>query len=135
MSASGTPHGRLEVMVVPGIPRAVGSVRRSFRDMLGPDHPALDGVLLCLSEIMTNAIRHTASGRDGTIRIEAAFSDAEIRIGTLDDGGTETRPQVMAAQGESGRGLALVDQIAAEWGAERRADGNEGTLVWFTVKC
>jgi anti-sigma regulatory factor (Ser/Thr protein kinase) len=132
VAASEMPCGRLEVMVVPGVPKAVGSVRRSFRDLLGPDHPALDGVLLCLSEVMSNAIRHTASGRDGRIRIEAAFRESEIRIGALDDGGADTVPRVVHDADEGGRGLALVEAIADDWGAEVQGDG---TLVWFSVKC
>src|SRR4051812_47784678 len=84
MSASGTRAGRLEVMVVPGTPRAVGAVRRCLRDLLGPWHPALDGVLLCQSEIMTNALRHTGSGRDGHIRVEVAISVRGIRLEITD---------------------------------------------------
>ena len=34
------------------------------------------------------------------------------------------------ADGQSGRGLALVNAIASAWGAE---PGTTGTLVWFTV--
>jgi anti-sigma regulatory factor (Ser/Thr protein kinase) len=132
VSASEMPRERLEVMVVPGVPQSVGSVRRSVRDLLGPDHPALDGVLVCLSEVVTNAIRHTASGRDGQIRIEAALGASEIRIGTLDQGGAATEPRMVTAKDEGGRGLTLVDALADDWGAERQGDA---TLVWFTVKC
>jgi anti-sigma regulatory factor (Ser/Thr protein kinase) len=117
-------------MVVPGTPRAVGAVRRCFRDLLGPYHPALDDVQLCLSEIMTNALRHTASGKGGHIRVEAAISTQQIRAEITDDGGAETVPGLVAARGESGRGLTLVQQTADDWGFEHR-DGR--TTVWFTI--
>jgi anti-sigma regulatory factor (Ser/Thr protein kinase) len=122
---------RPEVMVVPGTPRAVGAVRRCFRDLLGPYHPALDDVQLCLSEIMTNALRHTTSGRGGHIRVEAAISTQEIRVEITDDGGAETEPGIVPPRGESGRGLTLVRETADDWGFERRGDK---TTVWFTIK-
>ncbi|MGI8331260.1 ATP-binding protein [Actinomadura scrupuli] len=130
MAASGMASERLEVMVVPGTPRAVGAVRRCFRDLLGPGHPALDDVLLCQSEIMTNALRHTKSGVDGHIRIEARISARGIRIEVTDDGGAESEPGVVPARDESGRGLILVSETADDWGYEHR-DGT--TTVWFAI--
>ncbi|HXA57993.1 MAG TPA: ATP-binding protein [Streptosporangiaceae bacterium] len=128
MSATGIPY----IMVLPGVGQAVGAVRRSFRDLLGPYHPALDDVLLCVSELMANALRHTASSADGgRIRVEAALSVEEIKVSVTDGGGARTEPRVVGACGESGRGLTLVDDIATEWGFDRH---DPGTVVWFVVK-
>lgn len=130
MTASEESSERMEVMLVPGIAQAVGSVRRCLRDLLGAGHPALEDVLLCQSEIMTNALRHTRSGGGGQIRIAAALSPRRVRVEITDDGGAVTEPQVVRAEGESGRGLALVQQTATDWGFDRR-DGR--TTVWFTI--
>lgn len=130
MVASEMSAERLEVMRVPGVARAVGTVRHGFRDLLGPGHPALDDVLLCQSEIMTNALRHTRSGNGGHILVEVALSPRRIRVDITDEGGALTEPHVAQGQGECGRGLALVEQTADDWGFER-SDGR--TTVWFAI--
>jgi hypothetical protein len=49
----------------PGEASAVGQAREFVADVLGKGWPGLDDVLLLVSEISSNAVRHTASGDDG----------------------------------------------------------------------
>lgn len=99
---------------------------------VGPGHARLDDVLLCSSELLGNALRHTASGRDGgRIRVEIAHCGEAVRVSVIDDGGSATTPRVVPeSDGEAGRGLRLVDALADEWGFERRPGG---MCVWFST--
>jgi anti-sigma regulatory factor (Ser/Thr protein kinase) len=104
--------------------------RRTVRDVLGdaPIAPLRDTLLLT-SELVTNAIRHTA----GEIRLTTRYwpREARIRVEIADESTLipelPPRPQPGAA---SGRGLRLVDDISAAWGAlPMRA----GKCMWFEI--
>ncbi|MFJ6781960.1 ATP-binding protein [Streptomyces yangpuensis] len=85
-----------------------------------------DDVLLCVSELATNALLHgVPPGRgyrlrmlryDGTVRVEVHDSgDGRPRIGRRDPGA------------EGGRGLLLVAAVADRWGTVPRVPGK---VVW-----
>ncbi|MGY5124630.1 ATP-binding protein [Streptomyces nigrescens] len=88
-----------------------------------------DDVLLCVSELATNALLHGVPpgreyrlclllGEDGLLRVEVHDSgDGEPRIPMPGYGGA----------GESGRGLLLVSALADKWGVGER---NPGKIVW-----
>lgn len=104
------------------------AARRDLRAALGErvGSDTLATVELLATELITNAVRHARSGA----KVTAAVSGDRIRVGVTDDGpGT---PQVRRAseQAESGRGLALVEALAADWGVDR---GMEAKSVWFEV--
>lgn len=85
-------------------------------------------IALCTSELVTNALRHTESGRDGQVRVEVALTERVIRV--VDDGGGTSVPH-LALAGETavcGRGLLLVAFLTTEWGVEQREKGH---AVWF----
>ena len=116
--------------MVPGIDRAVGHVRRWLRDQVGADHPAFHDAAVCLSELLTNALRHTDSGRGGQMRIRLTLVDRSLWAEVADDGCSATVPHLRDASGESGRGLRIVDAYADDWGVERRGPGY---AVWFAI--
>lgn len=134
MRTSDTPAGRLEVLVVPGMERAVGHVRRWLRDVVGPEHPTLYDFTVCAAEVMTNAIKYTDSGSGGRIRVEVTIAHDHLLGEITDDGGALTVPHLQPADGQavSGRGLVIVDDLADDWDAERR-DG-PGFTVWFMIR-
>ncbi|WP_369205435.1 ATP-binding protein [Streptomyces sp. PU-14G] len=86
-----------------------------------------DDVLVCVSEIATNALLHgVPPGRgfrvmiwldhDGLLRVEVHDSgDGAPRVGCPDD------------EAESGRGLLLVETLADKWGVGER---DPGKVVW-----
>ncbi|TDD38994.1 hypothetical protein E1287_04045, partial [Actinomadura sp. KC06] len=51
-------------ITLPGVRRSVGFARGFVRDM-ALDVPGLDDMIMVVSEMVANAVRHTASGRDG----------------------------------------------------------------------
>ena len=137
-----TPQPLVEVVSgsFPGQADQVGKARRFIRDVLGPDWPRLDDVLVLASEIASNAVRHTASGDGGVFEMSVAlFAAAETaRVAVTDQGGA-SEPVIahrgdtgagLAALPAGGRGLRLVDVLADRWGYR----GDElGRTVWFEI--
>jgi len=97
-------------------------------------HRNLDNVLLAVSELVSNAVRHTVSGLAGgliTVDIRET-GDAVARISVIDQGAM-TSPRLCEFKETdcTGRGLHLVQEISARWGAEDDALG--GRAVWAEV--
>src|SRR4051794_8423721 len=69
----------LGVTTLDGVERSVAYARRFVRDVLGPAHPAQDDVALCVSELATNAIKHTPNADGGKITIGLSLLDRVIR--------------------------------------------------------
>ncbi|WP_344938729.1 ATP-binding protein [Sphaerisporangium flaviroseum] len=97
--------------------------------------PALDDVLLLLSEVVTNAVAHSASGRaaDGRVAVRVAWAARVVHVEVTDAGSATSAPvaRVAAADGDGGRGLWLVNAIATAWGSHH--DPAVGRTVWFQV--
>lgn len=117
----------------PGDPRTVAEARRWTREALAaaglPDEVVCDA-LTCVSELATNATRHTASGRPGGrygVVLEAAADRVHVEV--VDQGGTDA-PDVHLGEGETGRGL----WICATLGALRYAPAESGGCrVWVDL--
>lgn len=86
-----------------------------------------DDVLLVVSELVTNAIVHTASSH---VVCELHDDDDRLRIAVRDEGCAPGRPRANLRQQpeeEHGRGLLLVDALCHAWGAHEHGPG---LLVW-----
>ncbi|KUN28412.1 hypothetical protein AQJ23_10220 [Streptomyces antibioticus] len=89
------------------------------------DH--VDVAQLCLSELVTNVIRHVGEGTPASLRM--ALSEPYLRL-ELEDPHTRALPTLLAASSasESGRGMALVDALTNHrWGVFLR-EGSK--VVW-----
>jgi anti-sigma regulatory factor (Ser/Thr protein kinase) len=88
-----------------------------------------DAATLLTSELVTNAILHTASGAlDGSVTVVVVDVPDGVLIEVIDDGSAGTpvvKGDLFAADGH---GLYLVQQLAAQWGYLRDP---AGTTVWF----
>jgi serine/threonine-protein kinase RsbW len=84
------------------------------------DHAKGDDAILLVSELATNAVRHSGA-RVFTVAIgETAGGDLKITV--IDDGCAETVPYLGSgrrADGVGGRGMRLVDELAKQWGFTR----------------
>ncbi|MFJ6560515.1 ATP-binding protein [Streptomyces sp. NPDC091412] len=116
--------------------RSVGRARLLLREQATswklPDGVTETAVLL-LSELMTNAYRHAkAPGRE--IRARCVLSDdGRLHISVTDANDVLPMPREASPEDESGRGLALVEALADDWGAEPRP-GGIGKTVWFELE-
>lgn len=86
-----------------------------------------DDVLLCVSELATNALVHgVPPGRGFLVRVR--HDGGVVRVEVHDSGGG--RPRIADREdngGEGGRGLLLVAALADKWGVAER---NPGKTVW-----
>jgi anti-sigma regulatory factor (Ser/Thr protein kinase) len=101
---------------LPGVPGAARAAREFTAAILAADCPARDDALLCVSEMVTNAVQHSKSaGPAGLIRLRVEAEPGErVQIAVQDDG---PAPAAEAApDGEHGRGLLLVGAVADSYG-------------------
>ncbi|MER6172760.1 ATP-binding protein [Streptosporangium sp. NPDC001681] len=79
----------------------------------------VDDVLLVVTELVGNAVRHTASGScDGTLTLHVLDAGRRlIRIEVVDSGAaTFPEPREPDPESFGGRGLWLVDRCSVRWG-------------------
>ncbi|MEB3966219.1 ATP-binding protein [Streptomyces kunmingensis] len=87
----------------------------------------LDDVLLCVSELATNALLHGAPpGRGFRLHI-GMCEDRVVRIEVHDSGGGTVARNMPQPEAEGGRGLHLVAALADKWGVGER---DPGKSVW-----
>ncbi len=106
------------------------------RDAMEALAPVLDGayhdMLVAVSELVTNAVRHAEVGPDARIELQVRRFDDRIRVEVTDEGTGFTKPREVRPLEEGqdhGCGLAMVDEFADRWGV----DGGDGTTVWLEV--
>jgi len=107
----------------------VALVRQWLYATLGACPAADDGVLL-VSELATNALTHSASGRGGALTVTVFHRSGDVRIEVADQGGRW--PTATAGDGVHGRGLVIVGSLARAWGV---TGDDSGRTVWFELDC
>ncbi|MDI3407905.1 ATP-binding protein [Streptomyces cavernicola] len=112
--------------------RAVPQARRFVRAVIAGRVPddRLDDILLCTSELATNALQHTPAGRMFSVRVVAAGGALRVELHDAGDGTPQVRE--VAEDDDRGRGLLLVAVLADDWGISRR-DG-PGKSVWAAFR-
>ncbi|MFI0412236.1 ATP-binding protein [Actinomadura sp. 3N508] len=115
-------------ITLPGVGRSVGFARSFVRETV-PDFPGVDDMITVVSEAVANAVRHTASGREGgRVSIVLAAGGGVYRLEVVDDGDAGGAPHVKAEVGaETGRGMRIVEALASGWGF--RLDEGRG-VTW-----
>lgn len=98
---------------------------RRFLAAVLDGHQAADDALVCLSELVTNAIVHSRSREPGgSFTIRAQLHGGCLRVEVTDQGGPWNPPAPTEADSPNGRGLLIVGQLAARWG--RTGDQHAG---------
>jgi hypothetical protein len=87
---------------------------------------AVDDACLVVSELATNAIRHTAG--DFTVAMWRVGDDIRIAVGDVSP--SLPVPGEVDAQSPCGRGLKLVRSVARQWGHYRSGTGK---IVWALI--
>jgi serine/threonine-protein kinase RsbW len=127
-----TAVARAKRRVFPGRHEQVAYARRFVARAL-EGCPVTDEAILCVSELATNAMLHTASGNKGEFEVIVQQGQSWACVAVRDEGS----PRIPAARtidaaSEDGRGLGLVALIAHRWGYW----GDEhGRTVWCELPC
>jgi anti-sigma regulatory factor (Ser/Thr protein kinase) len=112
--------------------RAPALARSAVADQLvalGVDGSFGQTVVLLVSEVVSNAVRHSSAPPESCISLDATVTDRAVRIAVTDAGaGFTPRPRDPERLGE-GYGLYLVAKAASAWGV----DNEGGTTVWFEL--
>jgi len=88
-----------------------------------------ESAALLVSEVVTNGVRHAGTGMRLAVRRVDATT---VRIAVTDAApGVNVRVGSSSADAEGGRGLFLVEQIAAGWGS---MSDDRGKTVWFELR-
>jgi anti-sigma regulatory factor (Ser/Thr protein kinase) len=90
----------------------------------------VDDVTLLVSELVTNAVTHG----EGGISVVIATDADRVRVEVTDKGNKapDDLVQMPTASAPKGRGLAIVDHLATEWGVTPLEEN--GKTVWFEIR-
>ncbi|MEU3333510.1 ATP-binding protein [Streptomyces sp. NPDC006668] len=122
-----TPVRSFSVLLSP-TPRGARLARLLATEQLRAWGLPLDPAALIVAELANNAATHgRVPGRNFQLLLYVV--GATLRIEVTDTRGDRLpRPQALAPDGESGRGLLLVDALADRWGVTR--DRPPRKTVW-----
>jgi anti-sigma regulatory factor (Ser/Thr protein kinase) len=110
----------------PGVARAAVA-RRCEQLALEPS--LAQSLILLVSEVVSNAVRHSSGHPDAPIDLLAAFDEQKVTVTVTDAGeGFTPRPRDPGST-RDGYGLYLLEKVAERWGVESRGD----TKVWFEL--
>ncbi len=111
----------------PGIARAAVSEQL---DALGIDGSLGQTVVLLVSEVVSNAVRHSGGPAEAAIGFETSITEQLVRVAVTDQGEGFTPRQRDPERLGEGYGLYLVDKASSDWGVET----GDGTTVWFELE-
>jgi anti-sigma regulatory factor (Ser/Thr protein kinase) len=92
------------------------------------DEQLIDCAALLVSELVTNAVIHARSAVG--LVVSHAGAHTAVRVEVRDASARPVRMGGFDSEALSGRGVALVDALAARWGVENEQSGK---LVWFEL--
>ena len=134
-----TPDGEVEAathslalslergVAAPGVARAAVAEQLAAA---GIDGSKEQTIVLLVSEVVSNAVRHSSAPAGAAIELRASVDDQLVRVSVTDAGeGFTPRPRNPDNIGD-GYGLYLLEKAAASWGVEQES----GTTVWFEIE-
>ena len=113
----------------PSTPVSAAGARRFVESVLDGtelDHLSYPATML-VSELVANAILHSGTPLEVVVIPDGDRLRVEVHDGSAE---MAVRKHYSDMSG-TGRGLMLVERMAAEWGCDRTADG--GKVVWFEL--
>src|SRR4051794_31751980 len=119
-SASGANEA-FEVVLAPS-PWAPSDARDAIARWLSGqvDEPLIDDVVLVVSELVTNSVRHAGASADDPIRVRAQAVNRWLQVEVEDAGrGGEVVRRPARPGRLGGNGLNIVDKLAVRWGVSR----------------
>ena len=109
-------------------PQSAGVARRFVHDQVHRWSALVDDddVALMVSELVTNVSRHART--EALVRVILRADCLRVEVTDRSREPIEVRPHALGA--ETGRGLRIVEALAADWGVQ---DIARGKTVWFEV--
>ncbi|WP_228989751.1 ATP-binding protein [Streptomyces sp. DH8] len=90
-----------------------------------------DDARLCVSEVVSNVYCHT---RSKLVRVEVLVGREEVSVHVTNDHAGPPPEPLARPEGESGRGLLVVNGLAASWGSStRKVKTRRAKTVWFVL--
>ena len=88
--------------------------------------------MLVVSELVSNAVRHSGTEQDQRLRITVRRVDRELVISVRDSGISGSTADISTQESASsgGLGLRIVDQLSTDWGTTRETGSY---TVWAKV--
>ncbi len=117
---------KLSLSLLPA-PESVRTARDRLRELLDSwaTEEKRQTVVLLLSEVVTNAVRHAP----GTVHITVTLFGDRVHARVRDE--NPRTPQLRAPDETGGRGIQLLQRLATRWGVEQHP--GDGKTVWFEV--
>jgi PAS domain S-box-containing protein len=128
----GLPAGCRPPMATMSVDRADPRAARTARDFIARQltewgiEELHDTTVLLVSEVVTNALRHTG----GRVEIELCRLAAGVRTEVSDETSAPPVQEEQDLLSESGRGVPLMDALSDRWGTAPRGVGK---VVWFEL--
>jgi anti-sigma regulatory factor (Ser/Thr protein kinase) len=123
------PGLRRLAVTLPRSPEQAVQVRRHIARLCrGLPQELVQVAQLLASELFNNAVNH---GR-GQVSVAGALSRSLLHVEVADEGPGGPRVRHPPTDSPTGRGLLLVEEIAAAWGVTEATAG-AGKTVWFDL--
>ena len=112
----------------PSAPASAGGARRFVEAVLtdAGEEESLYAATALVSELVANAVLHTGT----PIEVVVTTAGDRVRIEVHDGSPQLPVRKHYSNMSGTGRGLLLVERMASDWGAERKAGGK---VVWFEL--
>jgi serine phosphatase RsbU (regulator of sigma subunit)/anti-sigma regulatory factor (Ser/Thr protein kinase) len=115
------------LLLVDPVPQAAASARAWLRPLVAAIDPELASVsVLLISEVVTNSILHART----PIAVAAEAAPGRVRVWVADRSSELPSARLYGPRAGTGRGLVMVESLAARWGVTAQAAGK---VVWFEV--
>ncbi|MEU4235662.1 ATP-binding protein [Nonomuraea sp. NPDC026600] len=117
-----------------GIRESVAHARSEVRRWLGDDHPSVDDAVLAASELVTNALRHSAARPYDFVGLTVTATEGMVYVEVRDPGSAFSAPYIrQESEAGDGRGLLIVREISQDWGTREHGRGL-GRTVWCAIR-
>jgi len=123
---SDQPDGRVEEREFSADSSCVAQARE-FVVLAVDDSAMAEGLRLVVSELATNAVLHARSD----FRVRVATGATVVRVEVFDNSELPAARKEYGPSAVTGRGLGIVEHIAARWGVTALPDGK---VVWFEME-
>lgn len=110
-------------LVLPSDSATPKAARTAVAELFG-HHARCGELLLCVSEVVTNAVLHARSAPTMTVRRD----DDLLTVEVADDDPTQPVRRAHSTTATTGRGLRILDDLTVRWGTRPTASGK---VVWF----